>query len=79
MKINNQEITSKFFAYDGCHKIYVLENENDIQEAIETGYLVIAIEHLKKYYYSSCPLRFIDSWNFSKQYVQQCQDALFED
>lgn len=79
MKINNQEITSKFFAYDGCHKIYILENENEINEAKEIGYSILDIKNLKDYYYSSCPLRFIDSWNFSKRYVPQCQDAIFED
>lgn len=79
MKINNQEITSKFFAYDGCHKIYILENENEINEAKEIGYSILDIKNLKDYYYPSCPLRFIDSWNFSKRYVPQCQDAIFED
>lgn len=27
MKINNVEVIGNRFAYDGCHKIYVIENQ----------------------------------------------------
>lgn len=79
MKINDIEITDKFFAYDGCHKIYILENENEMKEAQEIGYSIFPIENIKDCYFASCPLRFIDSWNFSRRYVPQCEDAIFED
>lgn len=29
MKINNKEVIGKQFAYDGCHKIYIIEDLQD--------------------------------------------------
>lgn len=29
MKINNIEVIGKKFAYDNCHKIYVIEDEDE--------------------------------------------------
>ena len=33
MKINNVEVIGNRFAYDGCHKIYVIENQEDEQKS----------------------------------------------
>ena len=38
MKVNGQTIVGEKFAYDGCHKMYVLETEQEEQEAIKFGY-----------------------------------------
>lgn len=56
----------KEFAYDGCHKIYIIENEEEKQKAQELKYAIIPIEELENVYYSSCPLRFVDFWNLDK-------------
>lgn len=29
IKVNGQEIEGKEFAYDGCHKIYVIEDDEE--------------------------------------------------
>ena len=78
MKINNQTTTAKEFAYDGCHKIYLLESENDKDEARDCGYDILPIQNLKKTFNCSCGLQFISNWNLSKSYVNQFQDACFE-
>ena len=78
MKINNIEVVGKSFAFDGCHKIYILEDEKDIKEATESEYKIYSISSLKDIYEYSCELRFISNWKLNKQYVKQFEDAFFE-
>lgn len=78
MKINNQETEAKKFAYDGCHKIYLIEDEADEKTAMEYEYKFFPIEELQKTYENSCSLRFISNWKLSKQYVKQFEQAVFE-
>ena len=40
MKINGKEILGKEFAFDGCHKIYIIEDDDDKKMAIEYGYII---------------------------------------
>ena len=47
------------FAYDGCHKIYVCENIQDVYTMLALGYDLYPIEELKTAWQNSCPLRFI--------------------
>lgn len=78
MNINGHEITAKQFAYDGCHKIYLLENKSEVNEAREYGYNIFPISELKNAYDGSCGLRFISGWQPDfKQYVPQFDDAVF--
>jgi hypothetical protein len=78
MKINGQEVVGDKFAYDGCHKIYVIESIRDREEAKDSGYDIIPISELKKKYNKSCGLQFISNWSLSKSYVRQFEDAEFE-
>lgn len=56
-------------AFDGCHKIYVVLDEEQTEQMREYGYeniwLVLdpdeALEILRGWYEASCPLRFIQS------------------
>lgn len=59
----------KKFAYDGCHKIYLLESEDQEKEARDCGYRILPVEDLKKTYENSCSLRFIAYWDLNKDYV----------
>lgn len=78
MKINGIIVeTNGCFAYDGCHKIYILEDDNDLEEAREI-FDIKYIQDLPSTYYNSCPLRFIHNWKLDKTYAQQCEDAKFE-
>ena len=62
------------FAYDNCHKIYIIEDEQDEQEAKEYGYNIYPIEDIKSAYYNSCSLRLISNWKLTKRYVKQFEE-----
>jgi hypothetical protein len=83
MKINGLEVTAQIFAFDGCHKIYLLENEAEEANARELGYNIYSIDLLREAYEGSCSLKFISNWpliddNFVS-YVGQFEDANFEE
>ena len=78
MKINNMEVKGKEFAFDGCHKIYIIEDEEDKKNAESIGYNFYDIEDIEKYYNNSCELRFIRNWKLTKIYVKQFEKAVFE-
>lgn len=79
MKVNGKEVKGKGIAYDGCHKIYILEDEKDEQEAYNMGYELYILDILEKIYNDACPLRFISNWKLDKSYVKQCEEAIFEE
>lgn len=80
MKINNNIIqTNGFFAFDGCHKIYILEDSQDIYEATQLDYEILHIDALKDTYDNACPLKFINNWKLTKTYAEQCEEAEIDD
>lgn len=78
MKINGIEVIGKYFAYDGCHKIYICESDMDIKVAEELKYEILPILELERMYKESCELRFISNWKLNKHYVKQFEEAVFE-
>ena len=66
MKINNKEVEFKKIAYDGCHKIYLIQDEKDEKEALEYGYDFYDSTKLKELWDESCPLRFISTWKLER-------------
>ncbi len=79
MIINKKETNAKEFAYDGCHKIYLIEDEEDKRDALDYGYEIRPIKELKKTFECSCPLRFIHNWKLNKTYVAQFERAIFRE
>jgi hypothetical protein len=77
MKINDITTTAKKFAFDGCHKIYVLESRKDETEARAIGYDVLPIDQLQDAYEDSCALRFISNWSLTTSFVDQFDNATF--
>lgn len=77
MKINGFDITAKCFAYDGCHKIYLIEDDEDYQEA-RHGYDIIPIASIRHKFYESCGLQFIYNWKLTEHYISQFEEACFE-
>lgn len=72
LKVNGKHIMSNgYFAYDGCHKIYILEDKNDIETAMHYGFRLYPTLELQKTYNGSCPLKFIANMKFDKTYVGQ--------
>lgn len=78
MKINGQTVNGKKFAYEGCHKMYIIEDDQDEAEAIKFKYDIFPIEQLEKTYIKSCELKFISNWKLTKRYVRQYEEAQFE-
>lgn len=78
MKVNGIEIVEERFAYDGCHKIYLIECIEDEIEAVEYGYEILPIERLEETFKKSCGLEFIRNWSLNRALVGQFEDAVFE-
>lgn len=78
MTINRRKVKAKYFAYDGCHKIYLLNTDEDMNECSLSGYEIIPISKLKQTFAKSCSLRFISNWDLDlPDYVKQFQVARF--
>jgi hypothetical protein len=79
MKINSKEITAKYFAYDGCHKIYLINNEEEMEDCLGNDYKVYPIDKLQEKFEKSCGLRFISHWNLEEEdLVKQFEIAKFQ-
>lgn len=74
VKVNGKEIKAEFFAYDGCHRIYLLNNPTEYKAATDMGYEIHSIDKLAEKYICSCGLRFIDNWTDLKSIVPQCSE-----
>lgn len=77
MYINNKEVKGEKFAYEGCHKIYIIEDSQDEKDAIEIGYNIYPISELEEIYLESCSLKFIRNWKLDKVYALQFENAIF--
>ena len=77
-KINGVKVTSKEFAYDGSHKIYLIDTDKERETAMEYGYNIYPIQNLKGIYILSGSLRFINSFDLKMTYVGQFEKANFE-
>lgn len=74
--INGEEITAKEFAFDGCHKIYLINTKGDKAQYKEYGYNFFPIEDLKECYDNACGLKFISSADLKKKFVKQFEKAI---
>lgn len=79
-KINDVEITAKKFAYDGCHKIYLINDKVAEKEAKENGYEIYSIDELIDCFVYSCSLRFIGIWGgMFKNIINQFESSIVFD
>ena len=79
VKINDKIVKGDSLAYDGCHKIYILQDEKDTTEAKEYGYNIYDLDMIKEIYEKSCPLRFIENWKLDGTcYAKQYESANIE-
>lgn len=69
MKLKN--IEGKAVAYDGCHKIYIIQKQDEIEEAKNCDYTIYPMEKLEDLYEQSCSLKFVSSWDLEKKYICQ--------
>lgn len=79
--INGIEIKAEKFAYDGCHKIYLIDNAEAEKEAKKYDYKVYDIKDLIECYVYSCSLRFIECWdeNFTSIVEQFAEEVIFDE
>lgn len=63
-----------YFAYDACHKIYILRNKSEEEEAKSLDYQILPIGQLELAWDRSCPLRFICYWSL-EPIVRQSEEA----
>lgn len=75
-KVKEAAPEARQFAWDGCHKIYIIENEREAIEAEQIGYIVLNIEDaLGPTWEKSCELKFINFWDLDKDaIIPQCDD-----
>lgn len=66
-----KDIEGLAIAYDGCHKIYIIQKQDEISEAKNCGYAIYPMEKLEDLYKQSCPLKFVSSWDLKKKYIRQ--------
>lgn len=77
LEINGKTVIGEHFAYDGCHKIYICENQEDIEQAKEYEYDILNINEIEDVYNNSCSLKFIRNWALTDLYVPQFKNAEF--
>lgn len=73
--INGTTTDAIEFAWDGCHKIYVVTDSKGRDELTEYGYDFYPIAELQDAWDQSCGLRFISSANLDISFVPQFEDA----
>lgn len=81
MFINDYYTNSEHFAWDGCHKIYLLNPYDTEQyaEAQQGGYHICRIDELPETWDISCPLRFISTWDLERVIPQCTEEVIFKD
>lgn len=79
LRINGTPVPATEFAYDGCHKIYLIDSPEDRQRMLDCGYTeegdILPVSELPDVWDETCPLRFISSADLEHEYVPQCEDA----
>ena len=86
MKINGFDVDKyKAFAFDGCHKIYLLKTKKEIGEFKKMEYDIYKMDSgIIQCYLDSCPLRFIetnggkDCSKYLQVVPQGCEKVEFE-
>lgn len=77
LKINGKEvITNGAYAFDNCHKFYILEDDQQKMQALDFGYEIYPIQDLVTDLKNSCPLRFINSFDLTQIYLPQFAESV---
>ena len=67
-------------AWDGCHKIYFLQDEGRVADAEKYEYDIYPSSEVKNLYGRSCGLRFVSCWGYDNDdflhewNINQCED-----
>lgn len=63
-KIHAIETSEMPLAWDGCHKIYFLQNDARHAQAVEYGYTIHPAPELRQLISDSCGLAYVSRWGF---------------
>ena len=77
-KGNYRVVNCNRFAWDGCHKIYLITTPEQQAEAARYNYDILDTTELPRAWKESCSLRFIEFWdveNIKYPIIPQCTDA----
>ena len=69
--INDTRIQADEFAWDGCHKLYIVTDQDSRDELEGYGYKFFPIAELKECWDLSCALKFISDASLSQSYIPQ--------
>lgn len=78
LTINGKRVDATEFAYDGCHKIYLIATEEDRETMKDCGYEeddIYPVSDLAAVWEDTCFLRFINSADLKHNYVAQGANA----
>lgn len=78
VRINGNPVEAEGFMWDGCHKIYLIDSPEALQQMLESGWSeddILPLGHLAEAWGSSCGLRFITSGDFAQDYISQEEDG----
>lgn len=69
------DIKGVAIAYDGCHKIYVCEDEDDTKKMKEYDYNIYPMSDLRSIWEKSCSLRFVENAKLTRCFVAQFEEV----
>jgi hypothetical protein len=73
--INDTRIWADEFAWDGCHKLYIVTDQQARDDLEGYGYDFFPIAELKECWDASCGLRFISDASLSCNYISQAHEG----
>lgn len=74
LTINGEVVKATHFAYDGCHKIYLIGGVEDMESMLGYGYSqddILPVSELSRVWSETCFLRFISWADLSENVVSQ--------
>ena len=84
-KISAIEASGLQLAWDGCHKIYFLEDQGRVDEAVQFGYDLYPATELRELITSSCGLVFVSRWGHDNDdfehawNIDQCTEEIYDE
>jgi hypothetical protein len=76
--INGIVVTEDRFAFDGCHKTYLIGTDAEAEDARGSDYEIHAIDELPRIWATTCPLRFVQRWRDFATIIDQFENARFD-
>lgn len=71
VEINDTRIWADEFAWDGCHKLYIVTDQESRDQLEGYGYDFFNIAELQECWDSSCMLKFISDASLNCNYINQ--------